>query len=58
MQEERRDSVLYLAERAGIDLGDEQADGLLRQVKEVAIAKKSPLTEGEFLSLARQAATG
>ena len=52
-----RDSVLYKAEKHGINLSDEEADVLLREAKETAIANKRPLSEEEFISMARRAAT-
>ena len=48
-----RDSILYMAEKHGLKLNDESVDNLLQTVKEMAIENKRPLTEEEFLSLAR-----
>ncbi len=49
-----RDSIAYVAEKHGIKLEDRQVDSLLNLVKERAIALKRPVTEAEFLSLARR----
>lgn len=49
-----RDSILYMAEKHGLQLTDDAAvDNLLEKVKEKAIENKRPLTEEEFLSLTR-----
>ncbi len=49
-----RDSILYMAEKHDIKLNDTSVDELLQKVKEIAIKKKRPLTEEEFLKLAKQ----
>ena len=49
-----RDSVLYMAEKHNLQLSDASVDEVLRRVKEMAIEKKRPLSEEEFLELARQ----
>ncbi len=48
-----KDSVLYMAEKLRLDIDEAKADELLRRVKEMALEKKRPLTEEEFLALAR-----
>jgi len=49
-----KDSILYVAEKHGLKLDDRRVDGLLQLVKEKAVSLKRPLTEGEFLELARE----
>lgn len=48
-----RDSILYMAEKFGINLSDERVNEILRKVKELAIEKKRPLTEEEASQLFR-----
>ena len=49
-----RDSLMYMAEKHGVELSDAAIDSLLLTVKETALANKRPITEEEFLSLAHQ----
>ena len=53
-----RDSILYMAEKHGLKIDDAQVDGILSRVKETAIKNKRPLTDEEFLSLARRQEDG
>lgn len=48
-----RDSILYKAEKLGLELSDAKVDEILRKVKELAIEKKRPLTEEEVSLLLR-----
>lgn len=47
------DAVLYVAEKHGLEINERNLTRLLRRVKERAISQKRPLTESEFLALAR-----
>ncbi len=48
-----RDSVVYKAEKLGLKLSESDVDLLLAEVKELAVKNKRPLTDEEFLQLAR-----
>lgn len=48
-----RDSILYKAEKLGVELSDAKVDEILRKVKELALEKKRPLTEEEASRLIR-----
>ncbi|MDG6921228.1 MAG: pyruvate carboxyltransferase [Nitrososphaerota archaeon] len=52
-----RDSILYKAEKLGIGVDDAEVDRLLTKVKALALEKKRPITDDEFLSLAGRPAS-
>lgn len=52
-----RDSILYKAEKFGMKVDEAEADRLLGKVKALALDKKRPLTDEEFLALAGKAAS-
>lgn len=47
-----KDSVLYKAEKLGIEVDDARVDALLQKVKQFAIDNKRPMSEEEFQSMA------
>jgi homocitrate synthase NifV len=49
-----RDSILYVAQKHGLHLDDDTIDTLLSEVKKMAVAKKRPLEDDEFLALVRR----
>lgn len=51
-----RDSILYVTEKNEMKVDGQTVDELLQSVKERAITNKRPLTEEEFLALAREVA--
>jgi isopropylmalate/homocitrate/citramalate synthase len=52
-----RDSVTFKAKELGLAIPDELVDKILQEIKTLAIAKKAPLTDEEFITIVNRVKT-